>query len=203
MEPSIMSLPDPVDLEPRQLLQVAAHFFESHGIAYRIVGSMASIAYGENRFTNDIDIVADLQPQQIDDLCQHFQPPDYYVARQAVAEAIARGHQFNIIHIPAGLKIDVMLPKRTEYARLEQQRAIRLADPDGLSAVFATPEDVILNKLIFFQLGGSDKHLRDIAGILHVKADAVDRDYITAWASKLGVDAEWMLVQNRIAQGNS
>jgi hypothetical protein len=202
MERSTMSQPDPVDLQPRELLQIAADFFEARGIAYRVVGSMASIAYGENRFTNDVDIVADLRPEHVDDLCAFFPAPDYYVARHAVEDAIRRGFQFNIIHIPAGLKIDVMLPKRTEYGVMEQQRAKRLTDPDGLSAVFAAPEDVILNKLLFFQLGGSEKHLRDIAGILKVKADAVDRRYITEWAAKLGVAEEWGLLQKSVDEAS-
>jgi hypothetical protein len=197
-----MSRPDPANLEPRELLQIAANFFESHGIAYRVVGSMASIAYGENRFTNDVDIVADLQFEHVDELCDYFQAPDYFLARHAVEDAIRRRFQFNIIHIPAGLKIDVMLPKQTEYAIREQQRATRLTDPDGLSAVFATPEDVILNKLIFFQIGGSEKHLRDIGGILKVKASGVDRGYITEWAAKLGVAEEWALVQKRVDEAS-
>lgn len=198
-----MSRPDPVDLQPRELLQIAADFFESRGIAYRVVGSMASIAYGENRFTNDVDVVADLQLEHVADLCASFQAPDYFVARHAVEDAIRRRFQFNIIHIPAGLKIDVMLPKQTEFSVIEQQRATRLTDPDGLSAVFAAPEDVILNKLIFFQLGGSEKHLRDIGGILKVKADGVDRVYITQWAAKLGVAEEWAVVQKRVDEAQS
>lgn len=198
-----MSPPDPANLQPRELLQIAAGFFESRGIAYRIVGSMASIAYGENRFTNDVDVVSDLQLEHVDDLCACFPAPDYFLARHAVEDAIRKRFQFNIIHIPAGLKIDVMLPKQTEFAHLEQQRAIRLSDPDGLSAVFATPEDVILNKLLFFQLGSSEKHLRDIGGILKVKGEAVDRAYITTWAAKLEVAEEWALVQKRVAEASS
>lgn len=112
---------------------------------------MASIAYGENRFTNDIDIVADLRLSDVDALCDYFQPPHYFIARHAVEDAIRKRFQFNIIHITSGLKIDVMLPKQTEYAALEQTRAKRLSDPNGLSAWFAAPEDVILNKLIYFE----------------------------------------------------
>ena len=41
-----------------ELMQIAADFFESEGIHYRVVGSMASMAFGEPRFTNDVDIVA-------------------------------------------------------------------------------------------------------------------------------------------------
>lgn len=173
-----MPISEPSDMQPRELLQIVGDFFESVGAAYRIVGSMASIAYGENRFTNDIDVVVDLRLEHVDALCERFTEPDYFLARHAAEDAIRRRFQFNIIHIPAGLKIDVMLPKDTAFAALEQTRARRLSDPDGLSAWFAAPEDVILNKLIFFQLGGIEKHLRDIAGIIKVKKDELDIAYI-------------------------
>src|SRR3990172_8608153 len=163
---------------------------------------MASIAYGENRFTNDIDIVADLQSHHVDALCDFFLPPDYFIARHAVEDAIRKRFQFNIIHVTSGLKIDVMLPKATEYAALEQSRARRLSDPNGLSAWFAAPEDVILNKLIFFRLGGIEKHLRDIAGIIKVKQDELDLDYIHFWSEKLNVASQWGLVKQRIAESS-
>lgn len=191
---------EPSELQPNELLQLIADFFESHKIVYRVVGSMASIAYGENRFTNDIDIVADLKVSDVDPLCDFFQPPDYFIARHAVEDAIRKRFQFNIIHITSGLKIDVMMPKQTEYAALEQKRARRLSDPDGLSAWFAAPEDVILNKLIFFQLGGIEKHLRDIAGILKVKQGELDQAYLEHWSEKLNVASEWSLVKQRITE---
>jgi hypothetical protein len=194
-----MSTPDPIDLQPRELLQIAADFFESHDIAYRVVGSMASIAYGENRFTNDVDIVADLKHGHVDALCDCFTQPDYFLARHAVEDAIRQRFQFNIIHVFAGLKIDVMLPKETEFAVLEQQRSLRLTDPDGLSAMFASPEDVIISKLVFYQMGESEKHLRDIGGILKVKGEAIDFDYIETSVARRNVSSEWQVVKRRLA----
>lgn len=193
-----MSTPDPSELQPRELLQIAADFFESQEIDYRVVGSMASIAYGENRFTNDVDIVAGLKLAHVDALCDCFAQPDYFLARHAVEDAIRQRFQFNIIHVFAGLKIDVMLPKDTDFAVLEQQRSVRLTDPDGLSAMFASPEDVIINKLIFYQMGESEKHLRDIGGILKVKGEAIDFDYVETWATKRNVSSEWQLVKQRL-----
>jgi hypothetical protein len=49
----------PGELLPHELMQIFADFFEEHQINYRVVGSIASIVYGEPRFTNDIDIVVD------------------------------------------------------------------------------------------------------------------------------------------------
>jgi hypothetical protein len=59
---------------------------------------------------------------------------------------------------------------------------------------FASPEDVIIKKLVFFQEGGSEKHLRDIRGVLAVMGDGIDRDYIDKWISALGLTAEWSAV---------
>jgi hypothetical protein len=199
-------MPDSIEsseLQPNELLQRFAQFLESNDIAYRVVGSMASIAYGENRFTNDIDIVADMRLEHVGALCDFCQPPDYFIARHAVEEAIRKRFQFNIIHVTSGLKIDVMLPQGNEYSAIEQSRARRLADPDGLSAWFAAPEDVILNKLIFFQLGGIEKHLRDIAGIIKVKQQELDLNYINYWSERLNVVSEWELVLQRVAESHS
>jgi hypothetical protein len=41
---------NPTELQPSELMQIAADFFESEGIHYRVVGAMASMAYGEPRF---------------------------------------------------------------------------------------------------------------------------------------------------------
>ncbi|MFM7243252.1 MAG: hypothetical protein ACKO40_03630, partial [Planctomycetaceae bacterium] len=48
------------DLNPSQLMHLVAAFLEQHAIRYRVVGSLASMAYGEPRFTNDIDFLADI-----------------------------------------------------------------------------------------------------------------------------------------------
>jgi hypothetical protein len=51
---------NPSELLPHELMQLVADFFESREIPYRVVGSLASMVYGEPRFTNDVDIVAEL-----------------------------------------------------------------------------------------------------------------------------------------------
>jgi hypothetical protein len=53
------------NLRPHELMQSVADFFEATKIPFRVVGSMASMAYGEPRFTNDFDIVAELSQEHI------------------------------------------------------------------------------------------------------------------------------------------
>ncbi len=55
----------------------------------------------------------------------------------------------------------------------------------------APPEYVIVKKLKFYREGGSQKHLRDIAGILRTSGDEVSRDTIVEWTAKRGLEAQW------------
>ncbi len=65
------------ELQPHELMQLVADFFEAHKIPYRVVGSLASMAYGEPRFTNDVDIVAELKPEHVALLCAAFPAPSF------------------------------------------------------------------------------------------------------------------------------
>lgn len=193
---------NPTDLQPHQLMQRMADFFEAEGIPYRVVGSMASMAYGEPRFTNDVDMVADIPLAKVERFCQRFAEPEYYVSAEAVRAAIQGRFQFNVLHPASGLKVDVILPPETEFARMEATRIKRIRAEGEYDAWFGAPEDVLLNKLVYFQQGGgvSEKHLRDIAGMMKLLQEKLDRVYIAEWAMKLGVLAEWTLVQKRVKE---
>ena len=56
-------------------------------------------------------------------------------------------------------------------------------------------EAVILNKLRYYQMGKSDRHLRDIRQMLRISGDLVDRPELERWAARLGVEGEWKEAQ--------
>jgi hypothetical protein len=62
---------------------------------------------------------------------------------------------------------------------------------EDYEATFASPEDVILKKLQFYAAGGSDRHLRDIAGVLRISSAEIDRDYVAEWTDRLGLREIW------------
>jgi hypothetical protein len=51
----------------------------------------------------------------------------------------------------------------------------------------ASPEDVLLNKLIWYELGNrvSEQQWRDAQGIIRVQAGALDQAYLRHWAGDL------------------
>lgn len=73
-------------MELHELLKHIANTFESIGIQYLITGSIASIFYGEPRFTNDIDVVADIREEHISALLKHFPEGEFYLSGDAIRD---------------------------------------------------------------------------------------------------------------------
>ena len=51
----------------------------------------------------------------------------------------------------------------------------------------------------YYKAGGSEKHLRDITGILKISGESVDRGYITDWARRLELAEIWDAIQERLS----
>lgn len=63
-------------MENFELLRIALATAESLQIPHMLVGSIASMRYGEPRLTLDFDIVVDLTFATAELLCQAFPDPD-------------------------------------------------------------------------------------------------------------------------------
>lgn len=183
-----------------QLALRVTGFCEQHGWPYYITGSVASMAYGEPRFTRDVDIVVRMPREDAGSLCEAFPLPDYYADPESAREAARRGGQFNILWPAELVKADIIAQRAGAFEEECLARARRLSFPSGGEALFSSPENVVLSKLEFFRDGGSDKHLRDIASIFKVQKSAVDQAYIESWVPRLGVQLEWRAMLARLAQ---
>ena len=165
---------------------------ETAGITYCIVGGLASIAYGRPRLTLDADLVVALDAARLEQLVTTFPEEDFYLPPleilQAELQRDSRGH-FNIIHQHSALRADCYLPGKSELAKWELQHKRRLSLGTG-EAWFAPPESVIVNKLLFFREGGSQKHIDDIRSLI-VGGTDVDRSMIEQWVKRLGLETEW------------
>lgn len=185
-------------MELSDLLRRLAETLERLQIPYLVTGSLATVAYGEPRFTNDIDVVVDLRPEQVDAFCAAFPDPDFYCPQDMVRQSVQQRFPFNILHPESGLKIDVIMATDSEFDRTRLGRAVRVPGGPGFAAWFASPEDAIVKKLQYYQEGGLEKHIGDIVGVLKVRGDRVDRAYITTWAERFGLKKEWQLVLSRL-----
>ena len=188
-------------MNQRELLAYVVETFDRLAIPHMIVGSFASYAYGEPRFTQDIDIVLDLTSGGVTAFCDSFPAPEFYVSEPAVRDAVRTRFQFNILHPTSGNKIDCIFPAGNEWARSQLSRRRRLLLLEDVEAYVAGPEDVILGKIWYYSDGHSEKHLRDIAGILRISGDLVDRGDVAAWAAKLGYTAIWNAILEKVDGG--
>jgi hypothetical protein len=186
-------------VEQVDLLRRTVEILETLAVPYMIVGSFASSVHGEPRMTQDIDIVIDPTASQLDQLCATFEPEDFYVSQEAARQALARRDQFNVIHPDSGNKIDFMIARSDAWGREQIERRIVVPVLPDRDAYVARPEDVILATLLYYQEGGSEKHLRDITGVLKTAGARVDRAYVEHWADRLGVRAEWSAVLLRVS----
>jgi hypothetical protein len=186
---------------PSELLREVADTFDRIGIPHFITGSVASIAYGEFRSTAVVDIVATVTSQHVARICAVFDSDRYYISPQAIQDAIPSHGQFKFIDSETGYKADIMIPRMTPYERQRFGRTTQIR-PTGhhRTYTFSSPEDVILKKLESFKEGQSDKHLRDVAGILKVMGEQLDQTYINRWGATLGVTEIWQAVLDRVGQ---
>ena len=139
-----------------------------------------------------------LDRSRISRLCQQFPVPDWYVSEPTVREAVEQRRQFNVNHTLSGNKVDFVVAKDDDWGRLQFEWRMEVGVLPDRTAYAVHPEDVILGKLQSYRDGRSEKHLRDIAGMLLASADRIDRECVTEWASSLNVLEEWLEITRRI-----
>ncbi len=184
-------------MEQHDLERLLVSVFERLDIPYFITGSVATIFYGEPRFTNDIDVVADVKPEHIPALLAAFSRDDFYLSEDAIKHALHYRTEFNILDPNSGLKVDVMIPKQTDHDRARFARRVKVKSAPDLEAYLSSPEDVIIKKMESYKEGGSHKHLRDIAGVLKIMGEQIDRAYIADWAGRIGLEEIWQEILAR------
>jgi len=81
---------------------------------------------------------------------------------------------------------------------MELSRRTRRNIVPNCLAYTASAADVILAKMAFFKEGASDKHLRDITGMLQVSGSEIDREYIEEWAERLELGEIWQMILTRL-----
>jgi len=184
-------------MEQSDLLRYVARVMEDLGLRYFVTGSTATIFYGEPRFTNDIDVVVDLPESRVTEFCQKFPVEEFYVSEPAARKAVRAKGQFNIIHPGSGLKVDVIVPESNPFNESRFARIKRLHAGEDFQACFASPEDAIIKKMEFFREGGSEKHLRDIVGVLKTSREQIDIIYIARWVKEMSLEEIWGVIQKQ------
>jgi lipoate synthase len=162
-------------------LQRVGEVLDRLGIEHAIVGSVASSKFGENRATNDVDVVLNMKKDSIQAFASSLRP-DFYVDEELILEALDRHSSFNILHIDTGTKFDFFALKPRAYDLVALKRRTQE------TPAYMRPEDVLLGKLEWFKATDetSERQWRDVKGILQISQD-FDHAYTKRWAEEIGV----------------
>src|SRR5262245_52617044 len=98
------------------LLRELVAVLESTGIPHMVVGSFASTVHGEPRTTLDLDIVIEPTGDQLEQLLEALPEDRYYVDPAVAREARRRRSMFNVIHMPSGWKVDLIIRKARAFS---------------------------------------------------------------------------------------
>ncbi|MDN3514225.1 MAG: hypothetical protein NG747_07480 [Candidatus Brocadia sp.] len=185
-------------MELHELLTYLIDAFEKLRIRYFITGSIASMFYGEPRFTNDIDVVADIKEEHIHALLKLFPKDEFYLSEDAMRNAITNKRQCNIIHPTSGLKIDIVIAKGDDFDESRFKRFKRVSPIKKTQTNLASLEDVIIMKMRYYKEGASEKHLRDIASMVKISGDIIDKAYIEFWTNKFNLLEIWNSILHKV-----
>ncbi len=163
---------------------------ETLGVAYMITGGVASVIYGDPRFTRDIDLVLELREGDAVRLLDVFSPDDFYrPPLEVLREEIRRpryGH-FNIIHRDTALRADVYLLGDDPLHAWAFERRVRIPLEEDLAIWLAPPEYVVVRKLQYFEESRSDRHLRDVSAMMEISRGRIDLEAVEGWVRRLGL----------------
>jgi hypothetical protein len=177
-------------MSPSEVLRRITSALDRAGIAYMLTGSFASAHHGAPRSTQDIDIVIAANPAQLRTFVQSLPSVEYYSDLDAALEAHKRQSLFNVIDLATGWKIDLIIRKSRAFSQEEFGRR-QLVTVQGLPLFVASAEDVVITKLEWSKLAQSQRQIEDVATILRLRWEALDRSYLDKWISELDLKQEW------------
>lgn len=133
-------------------------------IRHHLTGGVVSVAWGEPRMTQDIDIVIDRvgTTANIERLVSEIQSAGYFADEQGIRNAIHGGKPFQLLDQVEVLKLDVY-PR--ELVPGELSRSVLAEVFPGSSIAIVSRPDAALSKLIWIKRG-SHKSRHDLRQIV-------------------------------------
>jgi hypothetical protein len=143
-------------------------------IRFHLTGGITSVAYGEPRMTQDLDLVLD--PDRVvavqDEFLSALSRAGFHFSEQTARRAIESRKMFQLLDVDQVIKLDL-------YVRClipgELDRSVRVELFPGVAMPIVARTDAALSKLIWIH-HGSHRSRRDLRGIL---ADATPDELAT------------------------
>jgi hypothetical protein len=159
--------------------------FDELSIPYMLVGSFSSNYYGRPRSTKDADFVVVIQDDQLAKLARALEPA-FRVDPQMSFETVTMRRRYLIAHTESAFKIELFLFTEDPF-NSERFKRRRQVDFEGHSAWLPSPEDVIVQKLLWARHPGRDQDVSDATNVIRVQKNlGLDVEYIRRWTELHG-----------------
>lgn len=173
-----------------EVLQRLTGALDRAGIDYMLTGAFASSYYGASRSTQDIDFVIESSPEQLRAFVESLSEGTYYVEMDAAMQALRSRSLFNVIDLLSGWKTDLIIRKARPFSE-EEFRRRRRVEVNGVRLFITSAEDIILAKMEWAKMSGSNRQLEDVASIVRVQWNVLDLPYLEKWTASLQLQPQW------------
>ncbi len=178
--------------DPIYLARKIDVLLKSLDIPYYIGGSVASSFQGEVRYTEDLDLVVNIQSSQTQSMLEVFSK-DFYISEIAIDDAMrGRTSSFNVIDLETTEKADIFVMRNDPFALSKMARRklyvpVNRSESDAI--YLCSPEDTVLQKLVWSRMtkNESQRQWRDVLGVLKLQGDRLDFNYLQKWAVELNL----------------
>jgi hypothetical protein len=158
----------PIDAFRTTLGKIIA-ILQTYTIKFHLTGGVTSIAYGEPRMTQDVDIVVDngAVKRQLDSFIESLRGSDFLFDETAIRIAVDQKQMFQLLDSVEALKLDIY-PRELIPGELERSNTIELFE--GMFVRIASLSDTAMAKLIWISKG-SHKSRRDLRQLVRISTD--------------------------------
>jgi hypothetical protein len=174
---------DPPDIF-RNTVSRLATILQRHGVRFHLTGGITSIAYGEPRMTQDIDVVVEnvAIARAMGPFIAAAEQAGFLLDAESVRRAVADRSMFRLFDMSEALKIDVY-PRELVPGELDRSTLLEVFK--GMPLPVASRSDAAASKLAW-AAKGSHKSRRDLRQIVRQMASA-DRSELDRLAGLLGL----------------
>jgi Nucleotidyl transferase AbiEii toxin, Type IV TA system len=157
---------------------------QTYKIKFHLTGGVTSVAYGEPRMTQDVDIVVDngAVQRQLDSFIESLRISDFLFDETAIRTAVDQKQMFQLLDSVEALKLDIY-PRELIPGELERSNTLELFE--GMIVPIASLTDTATAKLIWISKG-SHKSRRDLRQLIRIST-ASQRRTIEQMAADLGL----------------
>lgn len=153
-------------------------------VPYMLVGAYSCNVYGVPRATKDADIVVELNPGSIADLCKRLDER-FHLEPQMTFESVTATSR-HVVHVKGtAFRLELFCVSDDPHDR-ERFARRKTVSQWNRNIYVPTPEDVLVTKIRWAHHARRAKDADDARNLIAVQGPSLDWDYVHRWCDEHG-----------------